>query len=81
MAKQIINEDQFIEFCNKELRNRPDYEEGMEIIGVPEDASGSDLSGYNWKGPDSMPGIVSIVVNKVKEKYELHFTPRKTKKI
>ncbi len=76
MSKKLVNEDKFIELCNEELRNQPDYEEGMEIIGVPEDASGSDLSGYNWKGPDSMPGIVSIVVKKVKEKYELNVTPR-----
>ena len=62
--------------CNEELKNHPDYEEGMEIIGVPQDASGSDLSGYNWKGPDSMPGIVSTVVHKVKEQYELRVTQR-----
>lgn len=76
MSKQIVNEDQFLEACNQELRNHPDYEEGMEIIGVPQDASGSDLSGYNWNGPDSMPGIVSSVVNKVKEQYELRVTQR-----
>ncbi len=76
MSKQIVNEDQFLEACNQELRNHPDYEEGMEIIGVPQDASGSDLSGYTWKGPDSMPGIVSSVVNKVKEQYELRVTQR-----
>lgn len=76
MSKQIVNEDQFLEACNQELRNHPDYEEGMEIIGVTQDASGSDLSGYNWKGPDSMPGIVASVVNKVKEQYELRVTQR-----
>lgn len=76
MSKQIVNENQFLEACNQELRNHPDYEEGMEIIGVPQDASGSGLSGYNWKGPDSMFGIVSSVVNKVKEQYELRITQR-----
>lgn len=76
MSKQIVNEDQFLEACNQELLNHPDYEEGMEIIGVPQDASGSDLSGYNWKGPDSMHGIVSSVLNKVKEQYELRVTQR-----
>ena len=76
MTKQIVDEDQFITLCNEKLRRHPSYEEGMEIIGVPEDASGSDLSGYNWKGPDSMPGIVSSVVSKVKEHYELRVTTR-----
>lgn len=76
MNKQIVNENEFIEFCNKELRNQLEYEEGMEIIGVPENTSGSDLSGYDWKGPDSIRSIVSKVVDKVKQKYELHVTPR-----
>jgi len=74
MSKQIVNEDEFIALCNQELRKRPDFEEGMEIIGVPEGYSGSDLSGYNWKGPDSMPGIVSQVVSMVNENYELRVT-------
>jgi hypothetical protein len=77
MAKPIVNEDQFIELCDKELRNHPSYEEGMEIIGVPEGYSGSNLSGYNWKGPESkMPGIVAQVAAKVKEHYELQVSPR-----
>jgi hypothetical protein len=49
----------------------------MEIIGVPEGYSGSNLSGYNWKGPESkMPGIVAQVAAKVKEHYELQVSPR-----
>jgi hypothetical protein len=74
MDKQIINENEFIKLCNEELRNHPDYEDGMEIIGVPKGESGSDLSGYNWKGPEKMPSIVSEVVRAVKEKYQLHVT-------
>lgn len=65
MGKQILNEDEFIAICNQE---------GMEIIGVPEGYFGSDLSGYNWKGPEFMLGIVSQVVQAVKEKYELRVT-------
>jgi hypothetical protein len=76
MNKQIVNEDQFLEACNQELKKHPNYEEGMEIVGVPQDASGSDLTGYNWKGPASMPGIVVSVIKKVKEQYELYVTPR-----
>ncbi len=76
MSKQIVNEDEFIKICNQELQKRPDYEEGMEVIGVPEGHSGSDLSGYNWKGPAIMPSIVSQVVNSVEEKYELRVTER-----
>jgi hypothetical protein len=76
MNKQIVNEDEFIGLCNKELRNQPEYEEGMEIIGVPGNTSGSDLSGYKWKGSDSIRSIVSKVVDKVKLKHELHITPR-----
>jgi hypothetical protein len=79
MDKQIVNEDQFIELCNQELRNHQYFEKGMKNNGVPDDASGSELSGYNWEGPDSMPIIVSSVVNKVKENYELRVTPRKKK--
>ncbi len=76
MGKQILNEDEFIAICNQELQKHPDYEEGMEIIGVPEGYSGSVLSGYNWKGPEFMPGIVSQVVKAVKEKYELRVTQK-----
>ena len=74
MSKQIVNEDEFIAICNQELRKHPDYEERMEVMGVPEGYSGSNLSGYNWKGPDSMPGIVAQVVQTVEEKYELRVT-------
>ncbi len=76
MNKKIVNEDEFIELCNTELCNQPEYKKGMEIVGVPENTSCSDLSGYNWKGPDSTRSIVSKVVDKVKQKYELHCTPR-----
>lgn len=76
MSKKIVNEDEYIKVCNEELHKHPDYEEGMEIIGVPEGYSGSDLSGYNWKGPDSMPGIVSQVASKINEMYELRVTQR-----
>ena len=76
MGKQILNEDEFITICNQELQKQPDYEEGMEIISVPEGYSGSVLSGYNWKGPEFMSGIVSQVVRTVKEKYELRVTQK-----
>jgi len=76
MEKKIVNEDQFVAVCNQELRKHPDFEEGMVIIGVPEGYSGPDLSGYNWKGPEYMPAIVSQIVNTVKEKYELRVTQR-----
>ena len=74
MTKQIVNEDEFLAACNQELRKHDRFEEGMKIIGVPEGYSGSDLSGYNWTGPDSMPGIVAQVVKVVNEKYELRVT-------
>lgn len=70
MDKIIVNEDEYIVLCNEELRKHPSYQEGMEIIGVPEGKSGPELSGYDWKGPGFMPGIVSEVVHKVNEKYE-----------
>ena len=74
MSKQIVNEDEFIVACNEKLRKLPEFEEGMEVIGVPKGSSGTDLSGYNWKGPDSMPGLVSLIVKKVNENYELRVT-------
>ena len=46
----------------------------MEIIGVSDGYSGSDLSGYNWTGPDSKPGTVAQVVNVINKKYELRVT-------
>jgi hypothetical protein len=76
MTRQIVNEDEYIEVCNEELKKHDYYEEGMEITGVPEDSSGSDMSGYSWKGHDTMAGIVSQVVAKVNEKYELRVTRR-----
>ena len=74
MTKQTVNEDEFLVACNQELRKHPKFEKGMEIIGVPEGYAGSDLSGYNWTGPDSMPGIVAQVVNVVNKNYELRVT-------
>jgi hypothetical protein len=76
MAKHVVNEDEYIEVCNEELKKHDYYKEGMEITGVPEGGSGSDMSGYSWKGPDTMAGIVSQVVAKVNEKYELRVTQR-----
>ncbi len=72
MSKNIEDKDSFLELCNKELQNQPEYEEGMEIIGVPNGTSGTDLSGYNWKGPSEiMPGLVSKVVKKLKKQHNL----------
>ena len=75
MSKIIVNEDELIEISNQELKKHEYYEEGMEIIGVPEGLSGSNLSGYSWKGPDAlMSNIVSDVMHKVKLEYELKVT-------
>jgi len=72
--KKIINEDQFIRLCNEELKKLPEYREGMEITGVPEGFSGSDLGGYSWKGPDYTPGIIKKAVDTIKNNYELKTT-------
>lgn len=75
MSKQIVNEDQYLEICNCELRKDPDYKEGMKIIGVPRGSSGSSLSGYTWDGPAAiMPALVSKIVSAVKKQYELRVT-------
>jgi len=77
MPKQIVNEDQYLEICNRELRKDPDYKEGMKIIGVPRGSSDSNLSGYSWEGPDAiMPALVSKIVSAVEKQYELRVTPR-----
>lgn len=76
MPKQTVNEDQYLEICNRELRNDPLYKEGMKIIGVPRGGSGSGLSGYNWEGPDAiMRVLVSKIVSAVEKQYELRVTP------
>jgi hypothetical protein len=79
MFKRVVNEVEFLELCNQELRRHPDFEEGMEITHVPWGASGSGLNGYEWKGPDSILEMIPGVVNKVKEQYDFHVTPRKSK--
>jgi len=65
MSGELVNEEQYVNICNQELRKHPDYEEGMAIISVPPDTSSSNINGYSWEGPDSMPGIVADVINKV----------------
>jgi len=76
MPKQIVNEDQYLEICNHELKKDPDYKEGMKIIGVPR-GSGSNLSGYSWEGPNAiMPALISRIVSTVGKQYELRATPR-----
>lgn len=77
MPKQMVNEDQYLEILNRELRSNSDYREGMKIIGVPQGSTGSDLSGYSWEGPDEvMPGLVSKIVSSLKKQYELRVTQR-----
>lgn len=72
MNKVKVNEDDYIALCNQELQNHSDFQEGMKIIGVPPGKSGSDLTGYNWEGPSAvMAMLVSSVVGKIREKYEL----------
>ena len=74
MSKQIVNEDEHIAILNQELRKLPGYEEGMEVIGVPVGYSGSDLSGYDFNGPDYTSGLVALAVKSFNEKYELRVT-------
>ncbi|MFZ0051343.1 MAG: hypothetical protein WAK96_06170 [Desulfobaccales bacterium] len=77
MSKEFVNEDEFIEICNQELKKHPYYKEGMEIIGVPEGWSGPNLMGIDWRGPkgrESICGIVSEVTHKVLEKYEVRLS-------
>ena len=69
MEKEIVNEDKYLELLNQQLRQHPSYQKGMEIIGVPEGTQGSNLSGYDWRGPDYMPDIVSQVAHKVEQNY------------
>jgi hypothetical protein len=78
MDKTLVNEDQYIILCNQELKNHPDFQEGMKIIGVPKDATGFNLTGLNWEGPSTeMPSLTAIVESKVKENYELRVTRKK----
>ena len=46
----------------------------MEVIGVPVGYSGSDLSGYDFNGPDYTSGLVALAVKSFNEKYELRVT-------
>lgn len=74
MSKQIVNEDEHIAILNRELQKLDGYQEGMEVIGVPEGYSGSDLSGYSFNGPELTRGLVALAVKSFKEKYELRVT-------
>ncbi len=74
MRKQIVNQDQHIAILNRELQKLDGYQEGMEVIGVPEGYSGSDLSGYSFNGPELTRGLVALAVKSFKEKYELRVT-------
>ncbi|MBN1379727.1 MAG: hypothetical protein JXA04_10895 [Gammaproteobacteria bacterium] len=79
MFKKVVNEDEFLELCNQELRRHPDFVEGMEINRVPLHASGSDLSDYDWDGPEPISDIIIAVVDKVRERYGFHIRPGKFK--
>ena len=74
MSKQIVNEDEHIAILNQELQKLDGYQEGMEVIGVPEGYSGSDLSGYSFNGPELTRGLVALAVKEFNEKYELRVT-------
>ena len=80
MTKKVVYEDEYIDLCNQELKRRPDYEDGMEIVGVPEGYSGSRLTGFEWKGPDSKRDIFARVTSAVNEKYVRGVTPRTASK-
>ena len=74
MSKQIVDENEQIAILNQEIQKLDDYQEGMEVIGVPEGYSGSDLSGYSFKGPELTRGLVALAVKSFNEKYELRVT-------
>jgi hypothetical protein len=74
MSKQIVNQDEQIAILNQELKKLPGYEEGMEVIGVPVGYSGSELSGYDFNGPEYTRGLVALAVKSFKQKYELRVT-------
>jgi hypothetical protein len=75
MFKKVVNEEEFIELCNAELRRHPDFEEGMEIIDIPEDSYDFSMKDYRWKGPGSIQKIISDVVGKVREEYDYRIRP------
>ena len=74
MDRQIVNEDDHIAILNQELQKLDGYQEGMEVIGVPEGYSGANLSGYSFKGPELTRGLVALAVKAFDEKYELRAT-------
>lgn len=74
MSKQIVNEDEHIVILNQELKKLDGYQEGMEVIGVPEGYSGADLSGYSFNGPEHTRGLIAQAVKSFNEKYELRVT-------
>ncbi len=74
MSKQIVNEDEHIAILNQELQKLDGYQEGMEVIGVPEGCSGSDLSGYSFNGPELTRGLVALAAKEFDEKYEVRVT-------
>lgn len=77
MDRIAVNEDRYIALCNEELRRHKLYEDGMEVINVPEEATGAEASGYSWKGPDHTAGVVADVVPIVNRKYRLVVTYRR----
>ena len=71
MSKQLVNENEYIKALNTELKQHAQYEDDMEVTGVPKGVSGSDLSGYTWNGPLDKKIVLSQVIKIVDEKYEL----------
>ena len=74
MSKHIVNEDEQIAILNQELRKLDGYQEGMEVIGVPEGHSGADPSGYSINGTEHTRSLNAQAVKSFNEKYELRVT-------
>ena len=59
-VKTATTTDIYISLMNKKLREYEDFQEGMEIFGLPEGKTGDALTGYSYR-PESISGLVARI--------------------
>ncbi len=70
MAKQRLNEKQYIDEMNRQLNQHARFQNGMAFLPFPAGAEGKAVKGYSTTGPFLLTGVYAQVAHQVAEQFE-----------
>ncbi|HEX4975520.1 MAG TPA: hypothetical protein VFV48_06520 [Pseudomonadales bacterium] len=71
MAKQRLNEKQYIEEMNRQLHQHEQFQNGMAFVPHPAGAEGRAVTGYSTIPPLLLTGVYAQVAHRVELQFEL----------